>query len=254
LPQFGFFFDQSRCYNCHTCAVACRNWNNLEEPAVKWMRVYRWEEGSFPQVDLFSLAIPCYHCEDAPCVKHCPYGVIYKEQDYGAVLVDEERCASSECNSRACFEVCPYGAMQFKDDDSRASATPASKCTMCIDRLKHNLLPICVTSCPSRALDFGPIAELEKKYGANRDIKGIPESSIAKPAIIFKPREGRKDIIPYDVTRALDLLARRENLPKVYDSPADVKDIPRGVVNTNKLVLKPKTREELMRTTKNDYG
>ena len=36
---------------------------------------------------------------------------------------------------------------------------------MCVDRLEKGLSPICVLSCSMRALEFGPIEELKKKYG-----------------------------------------------------------------------------------------
>lgn len=27
MTQWGFYFDQTRCYGCKTCTVACKEWN-----------------------------------------------------------------------------------------------------------------------------------------------------------------------------------------------------------------------------------
>jgi len=52
----------------------------------------------------------------------------------------------------------------------------------------------------------------------------------------------------------LELMMRRDPLPPVYDKISDVTDIPEGMVGRDKLVIKPKTAEELMRNTRCDEG
>jgi anaerobic dimethyl sulfoxide reductase subunit B (iron-sulfur subunit) len=154
MSQYGFFFDQGRCSNCHACTVACRDWNGIDPGPVKWMRVFRWEKGSFPEVRLHVLALPCLHCEKPACLDACPHQVIYKEEKYGAVLIDRERCGQvrNKEDCRKCWEACPYGVPQFEHDGIGDSA---SMCTMCIDRLEEGLYPICTEACRMRALDFG---------------------------------------------------------------------------------------------------
>lgn len=34
----------------------------------------------------------CEHCLNAPCVAYCPSGTMYKRDEDGIVLVDQERC------------------------------------------------------------------------------------------------------------------------------------------------------------------
>ena len=92
MTQYGFFFDMNRCYACQACSIACKDWNGIEPGAEKWMTVYEWETGTFPNVRLHSLAFPCAHCEDPSCVKACKQGAIYKEDEFGAVLVDQDKC------------------------------------------------------------------------------------------------------------------------------------------------------------------
>jgi anaerobic dimethyl sulfoxide reductase subunit B (iron-sulfur subunit) len=121
-------------------------WNKIPPGPVKYMRVFEWEEGAWPQVRLNFLAVPCYHCENPPCVDACPAKAIFKEEKYGAVLIDQEECAPliTGCK-RACWDACPYGSIVFASDDP---SEKAEKCTMCIDRLEDGMIPICVASCP----------------------------------------------------------------------------------------------------------
>ena len=55
---------------------------------------------------------------------------------------------------------CPYGAPQY--DEAKGHMT---KCDGCYERVAAGKKPICVDSCPLRALDMAPIDELREKYG-----------------------------------------------------------------------------------------
>lgn len=52
---------------------------------------------------------------------------------------------------------CPYGAPQYNEEKGHMT-----KCDGCYERVGQGLEPICVGSCPLRALEFGPIAELRE--------------------------------------------------------------------------------------------
>jgi DMSO reductase iron-sulfur subunit len=163
MTQYGFFIDLSRCIGCNACVIACKQWHGLEPGPAKWMRVYQWEQGAFPDIRLHTLPIMCMHCENPVCADACPNHAISKENKYGAVTVDSQKCTGE----RKCFEACPYGAPQFASDDKHQKM---SKCNMCLDRLEKGLSPICVLSCSMRALEFGPLEELKKKYGNSKQI------------------------------------------------------------------------------------
>ncbi len=47
--------------------------------------------------------------------------------------------------------------------------------------------PICVESCPLRALDFGPIAELRAKHGQLAAVAPLPSAHFTRPSIVIKP-------------------------------------------------------------------
>jgi len=191
--------------------------------------------------------VPCYHCEKPICIDKCPTDAMYKEDKYGAVLIDRDKC--NGC--RLCYKFCPYGAPVFESD---ARKTVAQKCDMCIDRLERGELPACALSCGVRALDFGPLQKLEERYGTRCDLPDLPDSGLTAPSVVFKPAAAKRQILPYDASRALELLMRRDPLPEVYPSPAAVTDIPPGIVGRDKLIIKHKSAAELLRATRNDDG
>ncbi|MBA7705044.1 hypothetical protein ES703_113868 [subsurface metagenome] len=250
MTQYGFFIDQSRCIGCNSCTVSCMQWHDIPPGIVKWMRVYQWEKGGFPNTRLHMIPVPCYHCENPVCVKACPTGAIYKEDKYGAVLVDLDKCQGT----RKCWLACPYGAPQFQGDNL---GTKMSKCNMCIDRLEQGLKPICVLSCSMRALEFGPLDELRDKYGDLRQVEDMPRDTITNPAVVFKPADPKKQVILWDYNRALELWQKRDSpkgklLPDVFTAKSDVTQAPQHIVGRNKLVLKAKNSAEQQYYTTDD--
>jgi anaerobic dimethyl sulfoxide reductase subunit B (iron-sulfur subunit) len=232
MTQYAFFFDQSRCTGCRDCSVACKNWHQLPAGPLKYLKVYEYEKGSFPLVRIHFQWVPCYHCEKPACVDACPVEAIRKEPKYGAVLIDSEKCTGC----RNCYEECPYGAPVFESDDPGVLAQK------------------CVGACSARALDFGPISEMQSRYGKNRDLEDLPDSRTTIPAVVFKPQAAKKQVVPYDAQKALKLMMRRDPLPPVFNSISDVTEIPEGTVGRDKFVIKHKSAADLMRYTRCDEG
>jgi len=247
MTQYAFFFDQSRCTGCRDCTVACKNWHQLPAGPLKYLTVYEYEKGAFPTVRIHFQWIPCYHCENPVCIEACPVAAITKEPKYGAVLIDADKCTGC----RNCYEECPYGAPVFESDNI---GDIARKCDMCIDRLEAGDLPICVGACSARALDFGTLADMQERYGMLRDLEDLPDSKTTKPSVVFKPHGVKKPVVPYNAERALELMMRRDPLPPVYSKITDVTEIPEGTVGRDKLVIKHKSAEELMKYTRCDEG
>jgi anaerobic dimethyl sulfoxide reductase subunit B (iron-sulfur subunit) len=184
MAGFGFYFDASSCSGCKTCQVACKDKNDLG-PGVRYRRVYEvcgggWEktpEGAWKQeLAAYNISIACNHCGNAPCTDACPTKAMHRTPE-GYVLVDASLCIGC----RYCEWACPYGAPQF--DPARGVM---GKCDFCADYISQGRPPACVSACPMRALDFGPIELLELKYGENRDIYPLPHGSAILPAWIVK--------------------------------------------------------------------
>ena len=212
------------------------------------MSVYMWEKDRFPHTSIGILAFSCGHCDNAVCMSACDHGAIFKEEKYGAVLVDQDLCEGD----RNCFQACPYGAPKFASDEP---GTKMSKCTMCIDRLEKDQLPACVAACPMRALDFGPIDELVKKYGDVRQIETMPSADITTPNWIAKPNPPKEQLIPYDAEKAIELTKRRTATDDVYAGDYDsVTEFDADVVCISELRMKNATVAEVMAATSSDQG
>jgi anaerobic dimethyl sulfoxide reductase subunit B (iron-sulfur subunit) len=119
----------------------------------------------------------CNHCEKPVCGLSCPVKAISKRED-GIVFVDTGACIGC----RYCEWACPYTALRF---DARTNTV--SKCDFCYDAIDAGGTPSCVAACPQRALDFGDLAELRKKYGDVRRIFPLPDPSQTEPALVIKP-------------------------------------------------------------------
>lgn len=180
--QYGFYIDTQRCTGCKTCELACKDFKNLSTD-VHFRRIYEYAGGDWTeqngawQQNVFSyyLSISCNHCDDPACAKVCPSGAMHKRED-GFVVVDESVCIGC----RYCHMACPYGAPQF--DAEKGHMT---KCDGCFERVVEGKKPICVESCPLRALDFGPIDELRAKYGNINEIAPLPPAHYTKPNIVL---------------------------------------------------------------------
>lgn len=79
-----------------------------------------------------------------------------------------------------CAQACPYHAPVLDVD-----AKKMRKCDACVDRLQTGRQPICVESCPNRAIEFGDIEVLRKKYGALADVAPLPSSAATKPNLVL---------------------------------------------------------------------
>ena len=110
------------------------------------------------------------------------------------------------------------------------------------------------------------VGEIKSLYGLRQGIEfygnrmyqpgdNLASSRTTLPAVTFKPHAIKKpQIVPYDADRAVELMMRRDPLPPVFKSISDVTEIPEGMVGRNKLVIKHKRVEDMMRYTRCDEG
>lgn len=184
MKQLGFYLDQTRCTGCYTCAVACKDWHDIDAGPVNFMRVRAIEEGRFPDLFVAYLALPCCHCKNPPCAGACPADAILKRESDGIVTVDQEKCPGNlECKS-ACLNACPWGVPQFGPEENATMR----KCDLCLERMEQGMRPVCVEACPMYALEAGPLEELMDEYGDCREAEGFGHRKKISPSIIFKPK------------------------------------------------------------------
>ena len=185
MAQMGIYFDQTRCTGCYTCAVACKDWYDLEAAQVNYMRVRVIEKGTFPDLFAAYLATPCCHCLKPPCVQVCPAEAITKREADGIVVVDSDRCLGKDECSEKCLKACPWKAPQFGPQVN----AKMQKCELCLERLEEGRQPVCVEACPMFALEVGPLEELRRKYGEITEAEGFKFLKKFGPVVVFKPKK-----------------------------------------------------------------
>jgi anaerobic dimethyl sulfoxide reductase subunit B (iron-sulfur subunit) len=176
--QIGFFVDATKCINCKTCEIACKDFNDAAV-GRRIRRVRTFEGGEFPSVFAYNISMACNHCEEPMCVRQCPAGAYTKRATDGIVVHDPERCIGC----RYCTLVCPYGAPQYDEKEGRVR-----KCNLCVDELDKGNEPVCVAACPMRAIEIGPLTEIAARPGATMQIRDLPSAVLTKPATRYKVR------------------------------------------------------------------
>ncbi len=173
--QYAFYVDTTRCIKCWACQVTCKQWNGIEAGTTARRTVQEIVTGTFPDANRQFISTACSHCENPACVEMCPTGSITKREEDGLVVVNKETCIGCQ----TCATACPFGIPQYSPADGKMD-----KCDGCLTcgRTPEDE-PHCVASCPTKALHFGPIEEMEalaaEKGGARLEGETNPCTFIA---------------------------------------------------------------------------
>ncbi|HJV46337.1 MAG TPA: nitrate reductase subunit beta [Bacillota bacterium] len=145
----------------------------------------------------FMMYLPriCEHCLNPGCVASCPSGAMYKRDEDGIVLVDQEACRGW----RYCMSGCPYKKVYFNWETQKAE-----KCTFCFPRIEAGLPTVCSETCTGRIRYIGILlydADRVKEVASTPDEKELYQAQLglfldpSDPDVI---EQARKDGISDD--------------------------------------------------------
>ena len=102
--------------------------------------------GQFENTFMMYLPRLCEHCLNPTCVAACPSGSIYKREEDGIVLIDQNKCRGW----RMCISGCPYKKIYYNWKSGKAE-----KCTFCYPRIENGEPTVCSETCVGRIRYLG---------------------------------------------------------------------------------------------------
>ena len=102
--------------------------------------------GQFENTFMMYLPRLCEHCLNPACVASCPSGAIYKREEDGIVLIDQDKCRGW----RMCVSACPYKKIYFNWESGKSE-----KCTFCYPRIENGEPTVCSETCVGRIRYLG---------------------------------------------------------------------------------------------------
>jgi len=159
----------------------------------------------FKRVFLFYLPRLCEHCLNPACVASCPSGALYKRDEDGIVLVDQERCRGW----RYCVSGCPYKKVYFNWKTGRSE-----KCIFCYPRIEAGLPTLCAETCVGRLRYIGVLL-----YDADR----IREAASHDDDRKVYPAQSAMFLDPHDPE--VQAAARSDGIPESYLEAARVSPV-----------------------------
>jgi nitrate reductase beta subunit len=135
----------------------------------------------------------CEHCLNPACVASCPSGSIYKREEDGIVLIDQDKCRGW----RMCVSGCPYKKIYYNWETGKAE-----KCIFCYPRIESGQPTVCSETCVGRIRYLGVLLydadRIEAAASVERD-KDLYQAQLDIFLDPFDPRvieQARADGIP----------------------------------------------------------
>ncbi len=150
-----FFVDQSRCIGCQACVQACTECDTH--------RGHSMIQLDYVDRALSTQTVPvvCMHCDSPTCAEVCPADAIKRTADGVVQTARKPRCIA--CNN--CVLACPFGVPKMN-----SGLSLMMKCDMCYDRTSVGKKPMCASVCPSQALFYGTLEDIQRLRPRSRPI------------------------------------------------------------------------------------
>ncbi len=149
--------------------------------------------GTFENTFMMYLPRLCEHCLNPACVASCPSGSVYKREDDGIVLIDQDKCRGW----RMCISGCPYKKIYYN-----WSSGKAEKCTFCYPRIEAGQPTVCSETCVGRIRYLGVLLYDADKIEAAASVADVQDLYEAQLDLFLDPHspeviaEARKQGIP----------------------------------------------------------
>ena len=146
--------DIEKCVGCKSCELACATAFSESKNILQVVFEQPLPEAHLGVGTRADYPFPnlCRHCQDAPCIEACPTHALSRSAVGEPVLCSETKCVGAA----HCISACPYGALRL-DREGKV----VLKCDFCLERVEEGKEPACVVGCPTDALRFVPVEELD---------------------------------------------------------------------------------------------
>ncbi len=158
--------------------------------------------GQFENTFMMYLPRLCEHCLNPACAASCPSGAIYKREEDGIVLIDQDKCRGW----RMCVSGCPYKKIYYNWKSGKSE-----KCIFCYPRIEAGQPTVCSETCVGRIRYLGVLlydADKIKEVASTSDEHNLYHKQLEifldphDPKVI---EQARKDGIPDSVIHAAQL-------------------------------------------------
>jgi nitrate reductase beta subunit len=149
--------------------------------------------GEFENTFMMYLPRLCEHCLNPSCVASCPSGSIYKREEDGIVLIDQDKCRGW----RMCVSGCPYKKIYYNWNTGKAE-----KCIFCYPRIEAGQPTVCSETCVGRIRYLGVVLydadriEEAASVEAEKDLYGAQLGVFLDPSSAQVIEQAREDGVP----------------------------------------------------------
>ena len=143
--------NPEKCVGCRNCALAC----SFAKEGIFSLGRARIGTMWIPKIGM-NVPMVCQQCAKPLCADVCPVGAISRNEETGAMVIDQDLCIGC----KMCVIVCPFGGPIIDSETGTII-----KCDLCDSD------PECVKHCVYGALEFvdaDEVAYIKRRAGAER--------------------------------------------------------------------------------------